>query len=123
MATTSTPISNPPKTTKTKIKENLTRVAIATSFGYLAGKVITSVNPICGGIFMLVASTIQVISIEFFKKSHHSDNICFGTVLVSLTIGYIASNYFAKFTILHALSIFSLGVISVVALQIIMARI
>ena len=122
MATRSTPISNPP-TTKTKIKENVTRVAIATSFGYLAGRIITFINPTCAAIFALVASTLQVISNGLFKRSLHSDNICFGTVFVSLTTGYIVANYFAEFAILHALSIVSLGVISVVALQIIMARI
>ncbi|HEU64913.1 MAG: hypothetical protein KR126chlam4_00536 [Candidatus Anoxychlamydiales bacterium] len=123
MSSVSTPVSNPPKTTKTKITENVTRVAIATSFGYLVGRIITSINPMCAAIFTLVASTIQLISNAFFKKSHHFDNICFGTVFVSLTTGYIVANYFAKFTMLHALSIFSLGVISVVALGIIIDRI
>jgi len=77
----------------------------------------------CSAIFALVSSTIQIISDEFFKESNHKDNICFGTALVSLTTGYIAANYLAKFTVFHAISIVSLGVITVVALQIIMARI
>jgi hypothetical protein len=123
MASVSAPVSNPPKTTKTKITENVTRVAIATSFGYLVGRIITSINPTCAAIFSLVAATIQIISNAIFQKSTHSDNICFGTVLVSLTTGYIVANYFAKFTILHGLGIFSLGVISVVALGIIIDRI
>ncbi|NGX34086.1 MAG: hypothetical protein K1060chlam1_00433 [Candidatus Anoxychlamydiales bacterium] len=115
--------STVPKTVKAKITENVTRVAIATVFGYLAGRLITFINPICAAIFTSIAATIQVISNEIFKKSKHRDNICFTTILVSLTTGYIASNYFAKFTLLHGLSIVSLGVISVVALQIIMDRI
>lgn len=113
-------ISTFPKTSKTKITENVTRVAIATAFGYLAGRMITFINPICAAIFSSIAATIQIISNEIFKNSQHRDNICFTTVLISLTTGYIASNYFAKFTLLHGLTIVSLGIISVVALQIIM---
>lgn len=112
-----------PKTTQRKIIDNVTRVAIATTFGYLAGWIITSINPMCAAIFTLVALSIQLISNEVFKKSLHLDNICFGSVFVSLTTGYIVANYFAKFTLLHAFGIFSLGVISVVALGIIIDRI
>ncbi len=111
------------KTHRAKTIENITRIAIATTFGYLAGKMISFINPTCAAIFTAVTSTIQIISNEIFKKSQHSENICFGSVLLSMTTGYVVANYFAKFTILHGLSIFSLGVITIVALQIIMDRI
>jgi len=92
------------------------RILSASAIGYLACRIFSTINPITAAIFNGAAELTNMVTSRIFHNSRLNP---FDRALlsngVSIAAGYYITNYFAKITLIEAVKVSVLTIISQVA--------